>query len=93
VVIVVRLTDSFDGSRRPARKVVERCEAAGRHPGTAPAALAEPPRGDSITREYVREVVAAAPPLTPEQVHRLRTLLLDARPVAMASRAVAQGAA
>lgn len=93
MAIIVRVIDSFDGSRRPARKVVEPCEAAGRRPGTATAALAEPPRGDPIMWEYVREVVAAAPPLTPEQVHRLQTLLLDVRPVAMASRAAAKGAA
>lgn len=92
VVIVVRVTDSSDNGRHPAHTVVERCAPAGHHPTTAAAALAGSPRGDSTTWEYVREVVAAAPPLTPEQFYRLRGLILHAKPAEKASRA-SEGAA
>lgn len=93
MVIVVRVTDSSYNSRRPVRTVMESCAAVGRHPNTAAAALADLPHDDRTTWEYVRKVVAAAPPLTPEQFHRLRALILAAKPVERAGRAAAEGVA
>jgi hypothetical protein len=43
--------------------------------------------------EYARELVAVAPPLTPEQFHRLRALIVHADYADKTSHAAARGAA
>ncbi|MEV0543804.1 helix-turn-helix domain-containing protein [Nocardia salmonicida] len=51
---------------------------------TAPVAELPPPVVRDEWAEYIERVVAAAPPLTPEQVARISTLLGSARGAALA---------
>lgn len=79
MVIVLRVTDSSDNGRPPALVAVKRCAPAAHHSTTAAAVRVKAPGVDSATGEYVRELVATAPPLIPEQLYRLRGLILHAK--------------